>query len=280
MSSCRNEKVNWSRENEAQFIVLCHKEYLNGQLLTTCFSRPTLSQIGDRLNVVVGGSMKYGIPQLRTKWKNVKRAWKLLYGLRFKRGSGLGWDPEKETIIGPVDQLEAIYLEHHDNKGILKRGLPHFDLCTEMFNKKVATGDYSRSSMPPQSENEPLHDDALDDTPSSQDTSGPSHSAYNFTPNLSSQDVPESSSRGRRKRTSSKRDVLLLETLTNFNGYLNEKRMQSAREREEYNTCLGILHVMENIPPRIQAKAGNALAELLLVICFSYMMSIKGVIGC
>ncbi|KAL8492701.1 hypothetical protein ACS0TY_024049 [Phlomoides rotata] len=194
-------KVHWPRENEAQFIVLCHQEYLNGQLLTTCFSRPVLSQIGDRLNALVVGNMKYGLPQLKTKWKNVKRAWKLLYGLRFKRGSGLGWDPEKETIIGPVDQLEAIYTEHRDNKGILKRGLPHFDLCTEMFNKKVATGNYSRSSMPPPSENEAFGDD--DDTSPSFDTFIPSHSAYNFTPNMSSQDSPESSSRGKRKCTSS-----------------------------------------------------------------------------
>lgn len=109
MSRVRGDKVNWPRENEAQFVVLCHQEYLNGQLLTTCFTRPTLSQICDRLNALVSGNVKYGIAHVRTKWKNIKRAWKLLYGLRFNRGSGLGWDPEKETIVGTTEQLEAIY---------------------------------------------------------------------------------------------------------------------------------------------------------------------------
>ncbi|KAL8508303.1 hypothetical protein ACS0TY_018773 [Phlomoides rotata] len=262
ISGGRADKVYWTRENEAQFVVLCHQEYLNGQLLTTCFSRPTLSQIGDRLNSLVDGNVKYGLPHLRTKWKNVKRAWKLLYDLRFKRGSGLGWDPEKETIVGTVEQLEAIYAEHRDNKSIIKRGLPHFDLCSEMFNKKVATGNHTRSSMQPSNESGAPEDETFDSTPPSLDTSAPSQSEYNFTPELSSQDIPESSNRGRRKRTSSSsdRDALLVQTLTNFGAYITEKRTQASREREEYNTCLGILHAMEDIPPRIQAKAGERLS--------------------
>lgn len=135
-----------------------------------------------------------------------------------------------------------------------------------MFDKKAATGNYARSSMHPlhpPSENE-VPDDELDDTLPSFDTptqSAPSHSAYNFTPDFSSQDAPESSSR-RRKRTSSssERDALLVQTLTNFNGYITEKRTQSIREREEYNTCLTILQAMENIAPRLQAKAGERLS--------------------
>lgn len=62
-----------------------------------------------KLNSLVGGNATYDIPHLKTKWKNIKSAWKLLYGLRFVRRSGLGWDSEKETIVGTIDQLEAIY---------------------------------------------------------------------------------------------------------------------------------------------------------------------------
>lgn len=117
--------------------------------------------------------------------------------------------------------------------------------------------------MQPPSDNEALDDDTPVSTPISTspsvDTSTQSQSAYNFTPGLSSQDAPESSSRGRRKRTSSSSD-LLIETLTNFNGYLTEKRTQTTRDREEYNTCLAILHAMEDIPPHIQAKAGERLS--------------------
>lgn len=123
-----------------------------------------------------------------------------------------------------------------------------------MFNKKVATGTYSRSFVQPPSENEVPEDETLD-------TSGASQSEYNFTPNISSQDAPEPSNR-RRKRTSyvSEKDALLIRTLTNFDGYLSEKRAQATRDRDEYNTCLGILHAMEDIPPRIQAKAGERLS--------------------
>lgn len=107
--SSRLEKVTWLGEGEAHFIVLCHQDYLNGQLLTTCFSRPILSHVGDRLHSMVGGNMRYDIACLKTKWKNVKRAWKQLYWLRFTHGSGLGWDHEKEIIVGTTDQLKAIY---------------------------------------------------------------------------------------------------------------------------------------------------------------------------
>ena len=49
--------------------------------------------------------------------------------------------------------------------GLKKKGLPHFDLCTEMFSTSVATGNIVRSSaMPPVDNNDDDEVDVIDPT--------------------------------------------------------------------------------------------------------------------
>ncbi|KAL8475075.1 hypothetical protein ACS0TY_031483 [Phlomoides rotata] len=245
----RGENVTWTRENEGHFIVLCHKEWKSGTLLTTSFIKPVLGQICDRLNSLVHGSTLYTVDHLKTKWKSIKRAWKLLYGLRFNRGSGLGWDPERETIVGEPDQLDAIYAEHTENKSIIKRGLSYFEMCTKMFMNKIATGNDARSSRQTFNEDDMMPPPPCDDTP------GASHSAYNFIP---TENAPSSSRSSSRKRTANFDNETVVNAIANINSYFEGKKSRIDHEREEFANYLAIVRAME-IPLRLKIKTGEHL---------------------
>lgn len=148
-------------------------EYLNRLLQTTTFSPTTMTGICNRLNTYGMDGPIYSVEHCRTKYKRFKRAWKLLHELSTIRVSGLGQDSERNTVIGPqhvlasiyvVHQLTFLYLifynkvvichmsvciynhyiisiqEHSNNRGIIKHGLPYFDMCTDIFLRNTATG--------------------------------------------------------------------------------------------------------------------------------------------
>ncbi|KAL8515387.1 hypothetical protein ACS0TY_014188 [Phlomoides rotata] len=53
-----NEKVVWIRENEAHFIVLCHQECLEGNMLLTNFTSTVYNKICDKLNALMAGRIR------------------------------------------------------------------------------------------------------------------------------------------------------------------------------------------------------------------------------
>ncbi|KAL2235349.1 UNVERIFIED_CONTAM: hypothetical protein Sindi_1267100 [Sesamum indicum] len=62
------------------------------------------------------------------------------------RGTGLGWDPELNTITDEAGRLEELYRENPDYKKVVQSGLQRFDLFTQMFSRNIATGGLARSS--------------------------------------------------------------------------------------------------------------------------------------
>lgn len=100
----------WGRENEELFIVLCHGEYLKGNLLTKSFSPPVWTRIIGLLNGGSRDGSRYNVKQCKSKWKRIKESWALLAELRYTgRGSGLEWSEERNTVIGPDEVLKPIY---------------------------------------------------------------------------------------------------------------------------------------------------------------------------
>ncbi|KAL2228783.1 UNVERIFIED_CONTAM: hypothetical protein Sindi_1858000 [Sesamum indicum] len=86
--------------------------------------------------------------QLKGKLNRMHRAWRLLNDL-VNRGTGWGWDYDRNTITDEFGRLEELYRENSEYKKIVEHGIPHFDLCTQMFVRNTATRGIARSSTQP-----------------------------------------------------------------------------------------------------------------------------------
>lgn len=105
----RCENVRWSIRNEIIFIELMHEQYLEGQLLTIAFSPQVMKIICTKLNALVDDGSIYTEEKCRTKNQRIKRSQKLLNRLKTYGGSGLEWDYDRNTVIGPPEVLDPIY---------------------------------------------------------------------------------------------------------------------------------------------------------------------------
>ncbi|KAL0307675.1 UNVERIFIED_CONTAM: hypothetical protein Sangu_3015400 [Sesamum angustifolium] len=75
--------------------------------------------------------------------------WRKFYDLVYKR-TGFGWDPTTYTVTASEDRWAEWVEANPKESELRKKGLPHFDLCNEMFSTSVAIGNIGRSSaMPP-----------------------------------------------------------------------------------------------------------------------------------
>ncbi|KAK4409468.1 hypothetical protein Sango_0019800 [Sesamum angolense] len=86
--------------------------------------------------------------QLNGKLNRMRRAWRLLNDLLHK-GTGWGWDHERNTITDEFGRLEELCRENFEYKKIVEHGIPRFDLCTQMFARNTAAGGIARSSAHP-----------------------------------------------------------------------------------------------------------------------------------
>ncbi|KAL0375770.1 UNVERIFIED_CONTAM: hypothetical protein Scaly_0694600 [Sesamum calycinum] len=62
------------------------------------------------------------------------------------RGTGWGWDLERNTITDDPRYLEELYKENPAYKKIVEHGLQRFDLCNQMFSRNTASGGLACSS--------------------------------------------------------------------------------------------------------------------------------------
>ncbi|KAK4400498.1 hypothetical protein Sango_1155900 [Sesamum angolense] len=68
---------------------------------------------------------------------------------------GFGSHPNTCTITASEDRWAEWVAANSRELGLRKKGLPHFDLCTEMFSAFIAIGNIACSSaMPPLDSNE------------------------------------------------------------------------------------------------------------------------------
>ncbi|KAL8550620.1 hypothetical protein ACS0TY_009154 [Phlomoides rotata] len=93
------DKVHWNRDLESHFINLCNQGRINGQLLISTFSPTVFQEMALNLNAIAQKPPNYFTEaNLRTKWKNLKAAWKVLNAYKQDLGPGLAWDNDIGTI--------------------------------------------------------------------------------------------------------------------------------------------------------------------------------------
>ncbi|KAK4429237.1 hypothetical protein Salat_1224000, partial [Sesamum alatum] len=100
------------------------------------------------MNAAVYPSHVFTTDQLKGKLNRLRRAWRCMNDI-LNRGTGWGWDSERNTITDDAGRLDELYREQPELKKIIEHGLPHFDLCTQMFSRNTAHGGIARSSANP-----------------------------------------------------------------------------------------------------------------------------------
>ncbi|KAK4438591.1 hypothetical protein Salat_0193600 [Sesamum alatum] len=144
----RSDKIVWSSFMEHRFIEFMHEEFISNRLQSSTFSPSVWTRICERMNASMYPSHVFTIDQLKGKLNRLRRAWRLMNDI-LNRGTGWGWDSERYTIIDDAGRLDELYRENPELKKIIEHGLPHFDLCTQIFARNTAHGGIARSSANP-----------------------------------------------------------------------------------------------------------------------------------
>ncbi|KAL0378526.1 UNVERIFIED_CONTAM: hypothetical protein Sradi_3158100 [Sesamum radiatum] len=125
-----------------------HEEFVSHRLQSSTFSPSVWARVTDRMNSTFCQSYVFTQEQLKGKLNRMRRAWRLLNDL-LPKGTGWGWDHERNTVTDESGRLEELYWENSEYKKIVEHGIPRFDLCTQMFARNTAFGGIARSSTQP-----------------------------------------------------------------------------------------------------------------------------------
>ncbi|XP_011102126.1 uncharacterized protein LOC105180135 isoform X1 [Sesamum indicum] len=148
----RTDDAWWDMPQVSLLIELMYEHFKKGHLLSSTFSEQIWREIGNELSQ--RNKTQYIVAQLKGKANRFRMLWRKFYDLVYKR-TGFGWDPTTCTVTASEDRWAEWIAANPRESGLKKKGLPHFDLCTEMFSSSVATGSHARSSaMPPVSNND------------------------------------------------------------------------------------------------------------------------------
>ncbi|KAK4413952.1 hypothetical protein Salat_2808000 [Sesamum alatum] len=131
-------KCRWHRANEKLLIKLMHEEFVNGT-----FSPFVWGKICTKLNGLLPPHYTYNVEQLKGKYYRIRRAWRLFNCLLTKE-TGYVWNNKVDTVNAPPDHIAQWIADHPNDRSIIRRGLPHYDLCTVMFARKGVMGPMAR----------------------------------------------------------------------------------------------------------------------------------------
>ncbi|XP_011069629.1 uncharacterized protein LOC105155452 [Sesamum indicum] len=142
----------WYMPLVSLLIELMYEHYKKGHLISSTFSEQIWREI--EIELSQRNKTQYTVAQLKGKANRLRMLWRKFYDLVYKR-TGFGWDLTMCTVTASEDRWAEWIAVNPRQSGLKKKGLPHFDLCTEMFSSSVATGSNARScAMPPVSNND------------------------------------------------------------------------------------------------------------------------------
>ncbi|KAL0387801.1 UNVERIFIED_CONTAM: hypothetical protein Sradi_2661900 [Sesamum radiatum] len=134
------------KEMERVFIELIHKEFISHRLQSSTFPPWVWSRITENMKSIMSQQdCLFTMVQLKGKLSRLCCAWCLLNDM-ITKGTGWGWDSERNTITDDAGRLEELYQQNPEYKKIVEHGLPRFELCTQMFSQNTAAGGLARSS--------------------------------------------------------------------------------------------------------------------------------------
>ncbi|KAK4439033.1 hypothetical protein Salat_0238000 [Sesamum alatum] len=110
-----------------RFIEFMHEEFISHRLQSSTFSPSVWARICEKMNTVMSLGYVFTTDQLKRKLNRLPRAWCLMNDI-LNRGTGWGWDSERNTITDDAGRLEDLY---------------------RMFARNTASGGFARSSTNP-----------------------------------------------------------------------------------------------------------------------------------
>ncbi|KAL7098500.1 hypothetical protein ACP275_09G021400 [Erythranthe tilingii] len=247
---CRTRKddASWDLRTIGTFLELMHSQFKKGQFLSSTFSDQIYKGIAAEM--FVKHRKEYTVTQLKGKACRLRVLWRKFHDLITKK-TGFGWDPLTCTVTAPEDYWSSWIAENPNEASLRKKGLPHYDLCTEMFSNSVATGSISRSSTmaPLDSDDE----DALNTTSSAGPSrvprtnyGSPSFSNLGSPSNLNNIESPKINDKKQSKSNRSSRIDQALDAWTSVNSARASKMIkQSSSSIEE---CMAACTNMEDLP--------------------------------
>ncbi|KAL0323519.1 UNVERIFIED_CONTAM: hypothetical protein Sangu_1971200 [Sesamum angustifolium] len=120
--SSRYDKVVWTTEMERVFIELMHEEFISHRLQSSTFPPWVWSRITEKMNSVMSQQgCLFTTVQLKGKLSRLRRAWRLLNDM-ITKGTGWGWDSERNTITDDAGRLEELYQQNPEYKKLLSMG--------------------------------------------------------------------------------------------------------------------------------------------------------------
>ncbi|KAK4415697.1 hypothetical protein Salat_2677100 [Sesamum alatum] len=150
----RSDKIVWTSYMEHRFIEFMHEEFISNRLQSSMFPPSVWTRICERMNTTMYPSHVFTTDQLKGKLNRLRRAWRLMNGI-LNRGTGWCWDSKRNTITDGAGRLEELFTgKKPELKIIVEHGLPHFDLCIQMFGRNTAhSGIAPSSANPPRASN-------------------------------------------------------------------------------------------------------------------------------
>ncbi|XP_011100987.1 uncharacterized protein LOC105179087 [Sesamum indicum] len=106
--SSRYDKVLWNTEMERVFIELMHEEFITHRLQSSTFSPSVWARVTERMNSIMSQGCLLTTVQLKGKLNRLRHAWRLLNEI-LNRGTGWGWDSERNTMTDDAGRLEELY---------------------------------------------------------------------------------------------------------------------------------------------------------------------------
>ncbi|KAL2249897.1 L10-interacting MYB domain-containing protein-like [Sesamum indicum] len=229
----------WDMPQVSLLIELMYEHYKKGHLLASTFSEQIWREIGIELSQ--RNKTQYTVAQLKGKANRLRMLWRKFYDLVYKR-TGFGWDPTTCTVTASEDRWAEWIAVNPRESGLKKKGLPHFDLCTEMFSSSVATSSHARSSaMPPISNND---NDDVDVSYSAMDTGNPLSSGPEQIP---------TATRGRQQKGGQSDRLKRVDKCIDAITACSEAKTQRLANisNDNIENCMTVLSKMEGLPQHL-----------------------------
>ncbi|KAK4414974.1 hypothetical protein Salat_2604400 [Sesamum alatum] len=141
----RPDKVVWKPYMEHRFIEFMHEEFISHRLQSSTFSHSVWARICEKMNSAMSPSYVFTTDQLKGKLNILRRVWRLMNDI-LNRGTGWGWDSERNTIRDDVGRLEDIYRAQH---GFTLSYFVNPCFHSMMFARNNASGGLAGSSTNP-----------------------------------------------------------------------------------------------------------------------------------
>ncbi|KAK4423168.1 hypothetical protein Salat_1899600 [Sesamum alatum] len=104
----RSDKIVWTSYLEHIFIEYMHEEFISNRLQSSTFSPSVWTRICERMNAAVYPSHVFTTDRLKGKLKRLRRTWRCMNDI-LNRGTGWGWDSERNTITDDAGRLDELY---------------------------------------------------------------------------------------------------------------------------------------------------------------------------